>query len=465
MLQIYNSLARTKEPFTPLILRKVRMYVCGMTVYDYCHLGHARVMVVFDLVARYLRARGNDVTYVRNITDVDDKIIKRAAENGEDIAALTARFIKAMQEDAAALGVIPPDAEPRATGHIDEMIGLIAKLVQDGYAYRASNGDVYYRVRKFERYGMLSGKSVDDLRVGARVDVGEEKDDPLDFALWKAAKPGEPSWDSPWGKGRPGWHIECSAMATNCLGNHFDIHGGGLDLRFPHHENEIAQSEAATGEKFANTWMHVGFVRVAEEKMSKSLGNFFTVREVLAKFQAEVVRYFILASHYHSPLDYSDETLRAARSALDGFYIALRGLPQTEQLEGDEHEARFHNAMEDDFSTPKAFAELQALVTEINKAKTSGDLQKAARLGAMLRKLGKILGLFQRNPDEYLKGGSDGAQADEGMNDAAIDTLIAKRIQARKDKNWAESDRIRDELKSAGVILEDGPGGTTWRRG
>ena len=462
MLQIYNSLTRSKDPLKPLIPRKVRMYVCGMTVYDYCHLGHARVMVVFDMVARYLRARGNEVTYVRNITDIDDKIIKRAAENGEDIGSLTARFTKAMQEDAAALGAVPPDAEPRATAHIDQIVAMIAKLVQEGFAYQAANRDVYYRVRKFENYGTLSGKSVDDLRVGARVDVDEEKDDPLDFVLWKSAKPGEPSWDSPWGKGRPGWHIECSAMATTCLGNHFDIHGGGLDLRFPHHENEIAQSEAATGEKFANTWMHVGFVRVAEEKMSKSLGNFFTVREVLAKFPAETVRYFILASHYHSPLDYSDESLKAARSALDGFYIALRGLPPTDKLEGDEHEARFHNAMEDDFSTPKAFAEMQALVTEINKAKAAGETERAARLAAMLRKLGKILGLFQRDPEEYFRGG-DGVRAD-GMDDAAIETLMAKRIQARKDKNWAESDRIRDQLKNAGVILEDGPGGTTWRR-
>jgi cysteinyl-tRNA synthetase len=461
MLQIYNSFTRTKEPFQSLVPRQVRMYVCGMTVYDYCHLGHARVMVVFDMVARYLRARGNQVTYVRNITDIDDKIIKRAAENKEPIDALTGRFIRAMNEDAAALGVAPPDQEPRATGHIDEIVAMITKLVDGGYAYRADNGDVYYRVRQFAPYGQLSNKAVDDLRVGARVDIGEDKEDPLDFVLWKASKPGEPTWDSPWGKGRPGWHIECSAMATSCLGHHFDIHGGGLDLRFPHHENEIAQSEAATGEKFANTWMHVGFVRVAEEKMSKSLGNFFTVREVLSKFAPEVVRYFILASHYHSPLDYSDDNLRAARSALDGFYIALRGLPQTGGLEGDEFEARFHNMMEDDFNTPKAFAELSALVTDINKAKAAGELDKAARLGAMLRKLGKVLGLFQRDPEEHLKGGAGDRG---GLSDADIDALIAKRLQARKEKNWAESDRIRDELKNSGVILEDGPGGTVWRR-
>jgi cysteinyl-tRNA synthetase len=461
MLHLYNSLTRNKEPFQPLAPRKLRMYVCGMTVYDYCHLGHARVMVVFDMVARYFRSRRFEVNYVRNITDIDDKIIKRAAENQEDIGALTARFIAAMNEDAAALGVLPPDAEPRATEHIDQIEAMIGKLVERGYAYRAANGDVYYRVRKFDGYGALSGKAIDDLRVGARVEVGEEKEDPLDFVLWKASKPNEPKWESPWGAGRPGWHIECSAMSTSCLGNHFDIHGGGRDLTFPHHENEIAQSEGATGEKFVNTWMHVGFVRVAEEKMSKSLGNFFTVREVLSKFPAEVVRYFILASHYRSPLDYSDDNLRAARAALDGFYIALRGLPASEIVEGDEIEARFQNAMEDDFNTPKVFAELAALVTEINKARAAADIPKAARHAEMLRRLGKILGLFQQDPEEFLKGD---AAPDGGMSDAEIEALIARRIQARRDKNFAESDRLRNELKNAGVILEDGPGGTTWRR-
>lgn len=461
MLRIYNSLTKSKDPFQPLAPRKLRMYVCGMTVYDYCHLGHARVMVVFDMVTRYFRSRRFEVSYVRNITDIDDKIIKRAAENKEDIGALTARFIQAMNDDAAALGVLPPDAEPRATEHIDQIEAMIAKLIERGYAYRAANGDVYYRVRKFDGYGALSGKAIDDLRVGARVEVGEEKEDPLDFVLWKASKPGEPKWESPWGEGRPGWHIECSAMSTSCLGNHFDIHGGGRDLTFPHHENEIAQSEGATGEKFVNTWMHVGFVRVAEEKMSKSLGNFFTVREVLSKFPAEVVRYFILASHYRSPLDYSDDNLRAARAALDGFYIALRDLPASEIVEGDEIEARFQNAMEDDFSTPKAFAELAALVTEINKARAAGDIPKAARHGEMLRRLGRVLGLFQQDPDEFLKSGAAPAG---GLSDVEIEALIARRIQARKDKDFAESDRIRDELKNAGVILEDGPGGTTWRR-
>ena len=480
MLHIYNSLTKQKEPFQPLTPRKLRMYVCGMTVYDYCHLGHARVMVAFDMVARYFRARRFEVTYVRNITDIDDKIIKRAAENKEDINALTARFIQAMHEDAAALGVAPPDAEPRATEHIGEIEAMIAKLIERGFAYRTASGDVYYRVRKFQGYGALSGKSIDDLKAGARVEIGEEKEDPLDFALWKASKPGEPKWEAPWSAGRPGWHIECSAMATRCLGNHFDIHGGGMDLKFPHHENEIAQSEAATGEKFVNTWMHVGFVRVAEEKMSKSLGNFFTVREVLATFPAEVVRYFILASHYRSPLDYSDENLLAAKYALDGYYIALRGLDFSEVVEGDEFEARFNNAMEDDFSTPKAFAELSALATEINRAKTS-DPAKAARLGAMLRQLGAILGLFQQDPAVYLKGNPrrdvevapTGAQltasvgnvtVSTGYTDEQIEALIAERVQARKEKNWAESDRIREQLKNAGIILEDGAGGTTWRR-
>src|SRR3989338_9707527 len=368
MLQIHNSLTKKKEPFMPLVPGKVRMYVCGMTVYDYCHVGHARVMVVFDMVTRYLRARGYDVTYIRNITDIDDKIIKRAAENGEDINALTARFIAAMDEDAARLGVQKPDSEPRATAHMPQILKMIDTLIDRGFAYQAKNKDVYYRVRKFNGYGALSGKSVDDLRAGSRVEVDEEKDDPLDFVLWKAAKPGEPAWDSPWGSGRPGWHIECSAMSTSCLGNHFDIHGGGMDLKFPHHENEIAQSEGATGQKFVNTWMHVGFVQVDQEKMSKSLGNFFTVREVLKQYDPEVLRYFILASHYRSPLDYSDENLKAAKSALDGLYIALRGIARGKAEEG-EHTRRFDAAMADDFNTPAALAVLFDLAhAEIGRA-------------------------------------------------------------------------------------------------
>jgi cysteinyl-tRNA synthetase len=460
MLHIYNSLTRRKEPFTPITPGKVRMYVCGMTVYDYCHLGHARVMVVFDMAVRYLRARGLDVTYIRNITDIDDKIIKRAAENREDINALTGRFIRAMNEDAAALGVLPPDSEPRATVHMPQILDMIARLVERGFAYRAKNNDVYYHVRKFAPYGALSGKTLDELKIGARVEVGEDKDDPLDFVLWKAAKPGEPQWDSPWGAGRPGWHIECSAMSTTCLGNHFDIHGGGMDLKFPHHENEIAQSEASTGEKFANTWMHVGFVRLNEEKMSKSLGNFFTVREVLKKFDPEVVRYFILGSHYRSPLDYSDETLQGAKGALTRLYLALKDLPAAgaEGPGAAAYEERFYAAMDDDFNTPGAMAVLFDLARDVNKMREDG-LAAAAPLGACLRRLGGILGLLQREPQAFLQGG-----AANGLTDEEIEALIARRTEARRQKNWAESDRIRDELKAQGVILEDKGGQTAWRR-
>ncbi|MGE5240463.1 MAG: cysteine--tRNA ligase [Bacteroidota bacterium] len=459
MLHIYNSLTKKKEPFTPRVPGKVRMYVCGMTVYDFCHLGHARVMVVFDMVVRYLRARGLEVTYIRNITDIDDKIIKRAAENNEDINALTARFIQAMNEDAAALGVLPPDAEPRATVHMPQILDMIGKLIERDFAYRAKNRDVYYHVRKFAPYGALSGKTLDELKIGARVEVGEDKDDPLDFVLWKAAKPGEPQWDSPWGPGRPGWHIECSAMSTACLGNHFDIHGGGMDLKFPHHENEIAQSEAATGEKFVNTWMHVGFVRLNEEKMSKSLGNFFTVREVLKRFDPEVVRYFILGSHYRSPLDYSDDNLQGAKAALTRLYLALKDLPPAaEDQAAAPYDANFHAAMDDDFNTPGALAVLFELARDINKLREDGSAQ-ATPLGATLRRLGGVLGLLQREPQAFLQSG-----AADGLSDARIETLIARRTEARRNRNWAESDRIRDELKAQGVILEDKAGQTTWRR-
>ena len=457
MLHIYNSLTRKKDPFTPLTPGKVRLYVCGMTVYDFCHLGHARVMVVFDMVARYLRARGFDVTYIRNITDIDDKIINRARENDEDIGALTARFIQAMNEDAAALGVLPPDAEPRATVHMPQILNMIGKLVERGFAYQAKNSDVYYHVRKFAPYGALSGKTLDELKIGARVEVGEEKDDPLDFVLWKAAKPGEPQWASPWGAGRPGWHIECSAMSTACLGDHFDIHGGGMDLKFPHHENEIAQSEAATGEKFVNTWMHVGFVRLDQEKMSKSLGNFFTVREVLKKFDPEVVRYFILGSHYRSPLDYSDENLQGAKAALTRLYLALNDLPVADG--SGTLDERFHAAMDDDFNTPGALAVLFELARDINKLREEGKMTAAAPLGADLRRLGGILGLLQRAPQAFLRGG-----ASDGLTDEQIEALIARRTAARQNRNWAESDRIRDELKAQRIILEDAAGKTTWRR-
>jgi cysteinyl-tRNA synthetase len=460
MLQIHNSLTRRKEPFEPMEPGRVRMYVCGMTVYDYCHLGHARVLVVFDVVYRYLRALGFDVTYIRNITDVDDKIIRRAAENGEDIRALTDRFIRAMHEDAAVLGVLPPTNEPRATEHIDGMLAMIGTLIERGYAYVADNGDVYYAVAKFENYGRLSGKRIEDLRAGERVAPDEAKHDPLDFVLWKAAKPGEPAWDSPWGPGRPGWHIECSAMSVHYLGNHFDIHGGGQDLQFPHHDNEIAQSEAATCEHFVNYWMHNGFVRVNEEKMSKSLGNFFTVREVLARYPAEVVRYFILSSHYRSPLNYSDEPLDAARSGLTRLYTALRGLESGEAGEtGEAYRRRFREAMDDDFNTPVAMAVLFDIAREINRVREA-DPRAAGRLAGLLRELGGALGLLEDHPEAFLKGAGEG-----GPDEAAIGALIQQRLAARKARNFAEADRIRDELAGQGIVLEDGPGGTTWRRG
>jgi cysteinyl-tRNA synthetase len=461
MLEIYNSLTRRKEPFQPLSPGRVSMYVCGMTVYDLCHLGHARVLVVFDVVYRHLRRLGYDVTYVRNITDVDDKIIRRADENGEPMAALTERFIAAMHEDADRLGVLRPDAEPRATAHMDAMLAMIGRLLEKGHAYVADNGDVYYAVASFPGYGRLSGKDPQDLRAGARVEVGEAKRDPLDFALWKAAKPGEPAWDSPWGPGRPGWHIECSAMSTGCLGNHFDIHGGGADLMFPHHENEIAQSEGATGEPFVNVWMHNGFVRINDEKMSKSLGNFFTVRDILERYQPEEVRCFILGSHYRSPLNYDDSQLDGARAALTRLYTALRGLASDVEPAGSEaYRERFDAAMNDDFNTPEALAVLFDLAREINRLR-GDDAGAAAALGAELRRLGDDLGLLGQDPDVYLKAGA----GDDGLSDAAIDDLIARRTAARKGRDFKEADRIRDELQAAGIVLEDGPGGTIWRRG
>ncbi|HDP88717.1 MAG TPA: cysteine--tRNA ligase [Thioalkalivibrio sp.] len=461
MLQIFNSLTRKKETFEPIEPGKVRMYVCGMTVYDYCHLGHARVLVVFDIVYRYLQALGMDVTYVRNVTDIDDKIIQRANENGEAFGALTARFIQAMHEDAEALDVLPPTHEPKATENIDAILDMIGTLIDKGYAYAADNGDVYYDVHRFEDYGRLSGKKLEDLRAGARVEVDEVKRDPLDFVLWKAAKPGEPSWPSPWGPGRPGWHIECSAMSTQLLGNHFDIHGGGQDLQFPHHENEIAQSEACTGEHFVNYWMHNGFVRINEEKMSKSLGNFFTVREILARYRPEEVRYFILTSHYRSPLNYADAQLDNARGALTRLYTALRGLPGTTPAEAPAARERFHAAMQDDFNTPEALAVLFDLARDVNKAREAGDAATAAALAATLRELGSLLGLLGESPEAYLQGG---AAAAGGLADAEIDALIEARNAARANRDWAEADRIRDALKAQGVVLEDGAGGTSWRR-
>ena len=459
MLKIYNDLSRSKEIFEPLQPGKVNLYVCGMTVYDLCHLGHARVMVVFDVVYRYLKAVGYDVTYIRNITDIDDKIINRANENGEPFNELTERFIQAMHEDSDALGIIPPDAEPKATDHIAEIISMCEKLIEKGHAYVADNGDVYYDVYSFPTYGKLSGKSLEDLQAGARVEPGDVKRNPLDFALWKSAKPDEPSWQSPWGDGRPGWHIECSAMSTKALGDTFDIHGGGADLTFPHHENEIAQSEGATGHPFVKYWMHNGFVRINDEKMSKSLGNFFTVREILERYQAEEVRYFILTSQYRSPLNYSDEHLDNARNALTRFYTALRGLPEATPAADTQFEKDFHAAMQDDFNTPEALATLFELVREINRVRAD-DEATAASLGALLRQLGDLIGILQSDAESYLRGG---ASANDG--DAEIDTLVAQRNEAKANKDWGTADEIRNKLQEMGIVLEDGPSGTTWRRG
>jgi len=465
MLQIYNTLKNQKERFVPIEPGKAKMYVCGMTVYDYCHVGHARVLVVFDVIARYLRESGYELTYVRNITDIDDKIIARANENSETIEALTSRFIDAMREDAAALGVLPPDSEPCATTSMDQIIKMIETLVEKEYAYASDNGDVYYDVSRFENYGQLSGKRIEDLRAGERVGVNSAKDDPLDFVLWKSAKPDEPSWESPWGNGRPGWHIECSAMATDCLGNHFDIHGGGLDLQFPHHENEIAQSEAATGCQFVNYWIHNGFVQINEEKMSKSLGNFFTLREVLKTYAPEVIRYFILASHYRSPLNYADQNLDGAKLALERFYTALRSvdfdIDAVAVTDGGDYQERFRAAMDDDFNTPEALAVLFEIATALNRAKTDKDEALAAQLAGNLRYLAGVIGLLQGDADTFLKGHA----ADDGLSDEKIETLVQQRIDAKQAKEWGEADRIRDELLAQGVIVEDGAGGSRWRRG
>jgi len=455
MLTIYNSLTREKQPFAPIEPGRVRMYVCGMTVYDYCHLGHARVMVVFDVVRRWLLASGYAVTYVRNITDIDDKIINRARENGEPVTALTARFIQAMNEDNTALGVEPPDSEPRATDYVSGMQEMIGVLERRGLAYQAANGDVNFSVRKFPGYGKLSGKSLDDLRAGERVEVDAAKHDPLDFVLWKRAKEGEPFWESVWGKGRPGWHIECSVMSSALLGKHFDIHGGGQDLQFPHHENEIAQSEGANQEPFVNWWMHNGFVRVDNEKMSKSLGNFFTVREILARYDAEVVRFFIVRAHYRSPLNYSDQHLDDARQALTRLYTALKdGNATAGPVDWTQpHARRFREAMDDDFNTPEAIAVLFELANEINRGHDPGQ-------AALLKSLGATLGLLQREPQTFLQGMPAGG----GLAPAQIEERIAARAAARKRRDFAEADRIRDELLDAGVTLEDSPRGTTWRR-
>ncbi|WP_349571434.1 cysteine--tRNA ligase [Azotobacter salinestris] len=456
-LSIYSTLSKSKDEFKPLEGNKVRMYVCGMTVYDFCHIGHARVMVAFDVVARWLRHRGYELTYVRNITDIDDKIIKRANENGESFQDLVVRMIAAMHEDEARLNVLRPDIEPRATDHIAGMHAMIQTLIDKGFAYAPGSGDVYYRVGKFEGYGKLSRRKIEDLKIGARIEVDEAKEDPLDFVLWKGAKPGEPSWESPWGPGRPGWHIECSVMSTCCLGETFDIHGGGPDLVFPHHENEIAQSEAATGKLYANAWMHAGAVRVDGEKMSKSLGNFFTIREVLEKYHPEVVRYLLVSSHYRSPINYSEDSLREARAALERFYNALKGLPDAQPAGGEEFVARFTAAMDDDFNTPEACAVLFELAREVNRLRES-DLAAAAGLAARLRELAGLLGVLRFEPEAFLQAGAEGR-----VDAAQVEALIAARLAARAEKNWAESDRIRDQLTAMGVVLEDGKGTTTWR--
>ncbi|HET6756273.1 MAG TPA: cysteine--tRNA ligase [Burkholderiales bacterium] len=448
-LKVYNSLSRTKENFAPLRAHEVRMYVCGMTVYDYCHLGHARAMVVFDIIVRWLRAIGYNVTYVRNITDIDDKIIKRAADLNEPIQSLTERFIDAMHEDIDRLGLLKPEFEPKATEYIPQMKAMIQTLLDKGYAYPGGNGDVYYSVRRFDDYGKLSGKSLDDLRAGERVDLDPHKKDPLDFVLWKAAKPEEPAWDAPWGSGRPGWHLECSVMSQHHLGAHFDIHGGGQDLQFPHHENEIAQSEGATGEPFVNYWIHNGFVRIDNEKMSKSLGNFFTVREVLEKYDAETIRFFMLRAHYRSPLNYSDQQLEDAKHGLTRLYTALRGLnvANSDIDWENSYAARFRAAMNDDFNTADAVAVLFELVNEVNRAGSSES-------ASLLKSLAGVFGLLERDPDEYFQ--RDGSEE--------IEKLIQQRLAARKAKNFGEADRIRKELLDSGIILEDTPQGTIWRR-
>ncbi|WP_261527631.1 cysteine--tRNA ligase [Burkholderia multivorans] len=461
-LRIYNTLARDKQVFVPRQPGEVRMYVCGITVYDYCHVGHARMLVVFDLVQRWLRAIGYRVTYVRNITDIDDKIIRRAVENGETIKSLTDRFIDAMHEDEDALGIQRPDIEPRATQFIPQMLGMIERLEANGYAYQATDGDVNYSVRKFANYGKLSGKSLDDLRAGERVAANDAKEDPLDFVLWKRAKADDPegaSWESKYGMGRPGWHIECSAMGCTLLGEHFDIHGGGQDLQFPHHENEIAQSEGATGQTFVNYWLHNGFVQVDNEKMSKSLGNFFTIREVLERYDAEVMRFFIVRTHYRSPLNYSDVHLDDARASLTRLYTALKDVePDALALDWNEpHAQRFAAAMNDDFNTPVAIATLFELAGEVNRTRD-------ASLARQLKQLAGLLGLLGREPRAFLQQASGAAQAG-ALSVGEIEAKIAARAAAKRAKDYAEADRIRAELLDAGVALEDKPGGSTeWRR-
>ena len=461
MLKIYNTLTNQKEVFKPIDPSKVGIYVCGMTVYDFCHMGHARVLVMFDVITRHLKRNFKDVKYIRNITDIDDKIISRAIENNEDIFTLTKRFIDAMHEDEIALGVISPDIEPKATDSIEQMINMIESLIKNGLAYQGKNGDVFYSVRKFKNYGKLSGKNLDDLESGARVDIESNKEDPLDFVLWKMAKSNEPKWPSPWGDGRPGWHIECSAMSTHFIDDHFDIHGGGMDLTFPHHENEIAQSEGATGCKFVNTWMHVGFVNINDEKMSKSLNNFFTIRDILEKYDGETLRYFLISSHYRSPLNFSNTNIDSAKSALKRLYTATRGLSDNVDIDyvsnnNLDYEDRFNSALNDDFNTPIAISILFEIAKQINVERLN-DLKKAKALSQLLKKLANFLGILEYDADEYLKQGSE-------LSENEILDKISKREQARLSKDFAISDQVRDELLEFGIILEDTEDGTTWRR-
>ena len=466
---LYNSEQRKKVEFVPRVEGHIDMYVCGMTVYDYCHIGHARVMVAFDYIIRFLRSQGWSVKYVRNITDIDDKIIKRANENGESITALTDRFIQAMNEDAENLGCLHPDEAPRATDYIDQMQNMIGNLVNKGTAYPANNGDVYFQVEKFAKYGRLSGRKLEDMQAGAseRVDVEVEKKHPFDFVLWKHAKENEPSWASPWGNGRPGWHIECSAMSTCCLGNHFDIHGGGSDLMFPHHENEIAQSEASTDEQYVNYWMHVGFINSDGEKMSKSLGNFFTIRDVMEKFHPEVIRYFIVSSHYRSPVNFSDFALKEAKNALSRFYHSFKAYQQsygektTEALDETLVE-RFNTAMRDDFNTSEAIAVLFEINKELNRAVKDENAEQATVYYSTLRHLTHILGLVQYNVDEFLK--SDIGQEALGLSEEQVADLIQQRVDAKKAKEFAKADEIRQSLLDQGIVLEDTRQGTIWRR-
>lgn len=468
-LSLFNTLERQKVPFMPIEPGKVRLYVCGMTVYDYCHIGHARVLVSFDVIVRFLRSQGWDVEYVRNITDVDDKIILRAEENGEDSAALAQRFIDAMHEDERLLNVLSPDQEPRATEHIGNIITMVETLIEKGYAYVASNNDVYYRVDRFESYGKLSGKKPDELLAGARVEVGDIKEDPRDFALWKAVLDGDDSvsWASPWGKGRPGWHIECSAMSKSCLGDTFDIHGGGPDLPFPHHENEIAQSEAANGCQSVNYWMHAGAVRVDGEKMSKSLGNFFTIRDVLKKYHPEVIRYLIVSSHYRSSINYSEDNLIEAKAGLDRFYQTLRHYGDVEAadpstLGASTHYQHFTAAMNDDFNTRIALSGMYDLVKVINTTASESGKASASALVAELKAMANILGILQAEPHHFLQSGQSKDVVDLSVD--VIETLITQRIQAKKDKQYQRADDIRQQLDEQGILLEDSPEGTSWRK-